>query len=317
MTSKLAQQTIHLKGQILILLVGATGRLGTAVADRLLRDGIPFRAACRNVGKAQLLSERGIEVVRLDVESGAGLSAAVTGATCVISCVHGLLGRSRHSIERIDVRGQADLIDAARRAGVQRFVHISALGASHNHPSEFWKAKARTEQHLKASGLEYVILRPSAFMDLYAHDLIGAAVLRGKTVFLLGSGTTPRNLIAVADVADAVVQAVSRSDLAGQTIDIGGWENPTEREVAAIYARLSDEPLRVRSVPHQALRLLAAAIAPFHAGVGHLLRLPLQLADREDLRLDSSSAMERLGINPMRLSAYAASRSKARESSAL
>jgi NADH dehydrogenase len=177
--------------KLMILLVGASGRLGKAVAKRLLRDGVPFRAACRNVGKAQWLLERGVDVFPLDVESGVGLGEAMAGSDKVISCIHGLLGRSSRSIEAIDVRGQAALIDSAAEAGVERFVYISALGASPDHPSEFWRAKARTEQHLKASGLKYVILRPSAFMDLYAHDLIGAPVMRGKTVFILGSGTTP------------------------------------------------------------------------------------------------------------------------------
>lgn len=300
----------------MILLVGATGRLGKAVAERLLQNGVPFRAACRNVSKAQWLVERGVEVVQLDLESGAGLPEATTGITGVLSSIHGLLGRSRHSIERIDVRGHAALIDACVTAGVQRFVYLSASGASSDHPSEFWKAKARTEQYLKASGLEYVILRPSAFMDLYAHDLIGAAVLRGKTVFLLGNGTTPRNMIAVADVADAAVKALLQNDLAGQTIELGGWDNPTEREIAALYASLSGKPVKVRAVPPLALRTLAAAIAPLHAGIGHLLRLPVQLAGRKDLCLDASVSMKQLRINPVRLREYAESRAKAGEASA-
>lgn len=289
----------------MILLVGATGRLGTAVAERLLEKGIPFRAACRTVTKAQRLADRGVEVVPLDVESKAGLPEALGGVTRVLSCIHGLLGRSRHSIARIDVLGNAALIDASATAGVQRFVYMSALGASPDHPSEFWRAKARAEQHLKASGLDYVILRPSAFMDLYAHDLIGAAVMRGKTVFLLGSGNTRRNMIAVADVADAAVKALSSDNLANQTIELGAPGNPTEREVAALYASLSGKPIKVRSLPPRALHTLAAAIAPVHAGVGHLLRLPLQLAGREDLCIDASSSMKRLGINPVSLHDYA------------
>ena len=292
----------------MILLVGVTGRLGKAVAERLLADGIPFRAACRNPAKAQWLSLRGVDVATLDLETGAGLDAAVAQATKVISCVHGLLGKSRHSIERIDVQGHAALIDAAVAGGVERFVYMSALGASPDHPSEFWRAKARTEHHLKASGLNYVILRPSAFMDLYAHDLIGAAVLRGKTVFLLGDGKTRRNLIAGENVADAAVKALSRGDLGGQTIEIGGLENPTEREVAALYAGIAGKPSKVRSLPPLALKMLAAVIAPFHAGVARLLRLPGQLAAREDLTLDSSSAMQRLDIRPVPLRDFAKSR---------
>ena len=297
----------------MILLVGATGRLGKAVAERLLQDGIPFRAACRNMAKAQWLVERGVDVRALDLESGAGMPAAMTGISQVISCVHGLLGKSRHSIERIDVRGQAALIGAAGNAGVDRFVYISALGASPDHPSEFWRAKARTEQYLEDSGLNYVILRPSAFMDLYAHDLIGAAVMRGKTVFLLGRGTTPRNMVAVADVADAVIKALLRADLVGQTIEVGGWENPTEKEIAALYARQSGKPLKLCTVPPLALKTLAAVIAPFHAGIGHLLRLPLQLAGRKDLLFDASSSVERLGISPERLRDFAVNQLRAGE----
>lgn len=292
----------------MILLVGATGRLGRAVALRLLHDGIPFRAACRNVTKAQWLLEHGVDVLRMDVESGAGVKEAMSGTSKVISCIHGLMGRSRHSIERIDVRGQAALIDGAADAGVTRFVYISALGASLDHPSEFWRAKARAEQHLKASGLDYVILRPSAFMDLYAHDLIGAAVMRGKTVFLLGKGTTPRNMIAVADVADTAIKALLQDDLVGQTIPVGGWDNPTEREIAALYASLSGKPLKLRAVPPFVLATLAAAFTPFHAGVGHLLRLPVQLAGREDLLFDASSSVDRLCFSPVRLRAYAEER---------
>ena len=295
----------------MILIIGVTSRLGKAVAERLLLDGVPFRAACRNLAKAQWLSEQGIEVVQLDFASGAGLTTALDGSTCVVSCVHGLLGRSRQSIELIDVRGHITLIDACIDSSVQRFVYVSALGASHSHPSEFWRAKARTEDHLKASGLEYVILRPSAFMDLYAHDMIGAAVLRGKTVFLLDSGRTPRNMISVADVADAVVKALLGSILAGQTLEIGAPENLTAREVAAIYAGLSGKAPKVRTIPPLVVRLLASAIAPFHAGVGRLLRLPLQLAGREDLRLESTSGAERLGIYPVRLETFATNKSGA------
>lgn len=295
----------------MILVVGATGRLGTAVAERLLQDGIPFRAACRDVAKAARLSERGIEVVQLDVGSGAGFVEAVAGVTKVVTCIHGLLGRSRHSIERVDIAGHERLIDASAKAGVERFVYVSALGAAPDHPSEFWRAKARTEQCLRASGLEFVILRPSAFMDLYAHELIGAAVLRRKTVFLLGRGDTPRNLIAVSDVAEVAVKALSEADLAGQSIDFGGWENLTEREIAEVYAGLSGHTAKVRSVPHAVLQAAAAVIGPFHAGVARILRLPLLLAGREDLCLDPSIAAHRLGINPMRLAQFADSKIKA------
>lgn len=285
----------------MILLVGASGRLGRAVAERMLDENIAFRAACRNPRKAQWLSDRGVTVVPLDLQSGAAVVGLMDGMSKVITCIHGLLGRSRLSIRRVDVDGHRLLIDAAAKAGMQRFVFISASGASSSHPSEFWRAKAQTESYLKLSGLDYVILRPSAFMDLYAHDLIGASVLRGRTAVLLGDGTTPRNMIAVSDVADVAVKALMRDDLSCRSIDVGGLDNPTEREVAALYAHLSGKKNSVRTIPTLALKMLSTLIDPFHAGVGHLLRLPLQLAGRTDLCVEPSALMEELGISPVSL----------------
>lgn len=290
----------------MILLVGGTGRLGKAIAERLLLAGIPFRAACRNMAKAKFFTDRGVDAVQLDVSTDANIANALAGSTKVISCIHGLTSGSKASIETIDIRGQMALIDAAAAAGAKRFVFISALGASPDHPSEFWRAKASTEHHLRSSGLEYVVLRPSAFMDLYAHDLIGAAVIRRKPVVILGNGTMARNMIAVDDVAAAAVVALVREDLANDTIDIGGWESLTERDIAALYGELSGNAAKVYAIPPTALHILAAVISPFHAGVGRLLRLPMELAGRQDLHLDASGWTAMLGIDPIRLRDFAA-----------
>ena len=290
----------------MISLIGATSRLGTAVAARFLAASIPFRAACRTTSKAQALAGRGIDIVAVDLESGTGLSQAVDGCSKVICCLHGLMGTSRDSIKKIDKEGHAALIEASVKAGVSRFVYTSALGASPDHPSEFWRAKASTEERLKKSGLEFVIVRPSAFMDLYAHELIGKSVLNGKSVVLLGEGRTPRNLVAVDDVAAVAVLALTRADLANQTIEVGGWESLSDREVVAVYERVAGRKARVISVPSPALEVLAAAISPFHAGIGRLMRLPNQLAGRADLHLDASFWSATLGIDPVRLSEFAA-----------
>jgi nucleoside-diphosphate-sugar epimerase len=142
-------------------------------------------------------------------------------------------------------------------------------------------------------------------MDLYAHDLIGAAILRGKRVFLLGSGNTPRNLVAVSDVAQAAVKALLKPDLAGQTTDIGGWDNLTEREVAKVYARLASRKAKVSALPPAILRAMAASIAPFHAGFARIIGSPLLLAGRGDLCMDPTAAVGRLGIDPVRLTKFA------------
>ena len=79
----------------MILLVGASGRLGKAVAERLLQSGTQFRAACRNVSKANWLADQGIEVMRYDATTGDGLANMLSGTTQVICCIHGLLESDR------------------------------------------------------------------------------------------------------------------------------------------------------------------------------------------------------------------------------
>lgn len=292
----------------MISLIGATSRLGGAIAVRLFDAGIPFRGACRTTSKAQWLAKRGIDIVPVDLDTGTGLSNAVEGCSTVMCCLHGLMGPSKDSIKKIDVEGHAALIEASIRAGVSRFVYTSAQGASHDHPLEFWRAKASTEEHLKTSGLEFVILRPGAFMDLYAHDLIGKAVLDGKPVVLLGEGRAARNLVAVDDVAAVAVLALTRADLANQTIEIGGPESLSDREVVAVYERVAGRKAKVISVPAPALQALALAISPFHAGIGRLMRMPGQLAGQEDLHLDAGFWATTLGMDPIRLSEFAAGR---------
>jgi uncharacterized protein YbjT (DUF2867 family) len=117
--------------------------------------------------------------------------------------------------------------------------------------------------------------------------------------------------VAVSDVAEAAVKALSQPDLAGQIIDFGGWENLTERQVAKLYSGLAGREAKVSAVPSAMLPALAASIAPFHAGLARIVSLPRLLAGRPDLCMDPTVAVGRLGIDPIRLAQFARSRIEA------
>lgn len=256
------------------------------------------------------------EAVRLDLRRPETFPAALAGADRVLTAVHGLTGRASDSIAKVDVEGHKRLIDAAAEAGVARFVYTSAQGAAAYHPLPFMRAKAEVERHLTASGLDYAILRPSAFLDLYAHDLIGAAVLAGKPVFLLGRGTTRRNLVAVADVAAAAVAALEAEGLSRRTLEIGGPDNLSPREVAAIYGRVAGKSPRIVALPAAAVATLAALFRPFHAGAANILRMASQLEGRADLALDRSDTAALIGRQPIGVEEFARSRSSGQVSPA-
>ena len=292
----------------MILVVGASGKLGRRVAGELLTRGADVRAAGRKPSKVDELAARGAETVVLDLTRPDSFAAALAGVEAVFTAAHGLMDRRRNGNVRIDVEGMKRLIDAAQAAGVRRFVHTSAQNAAPNSPVAFTRVKWEAERHLQASGLDWTVLRPSAFADLYAHDLIGKQVLAGPTVWLLGSGETRRNLVAIDDVALMAVLALLERRFSREVVEVSGPDNLTEREVAALYGRLSGKPVRVRSLSPATVRTIGRVAGPFHGGVRNLLSFISELEGRSDLIADASGMAERLGRPPTSMETFVRAR---------
>jgi NADH dehydrogenase len=190
----------------MILIVGGSGFLGRKVAELLLSQGQQVRLLVRTPAKVDDLKQLGAEVVIGDLVYPPSLTQACQGVDRVFVAAHGFLGKGRYQSEAVDDAGYHALIDAAKAAGVAHFVYTSALGAAPNHPVDFWRTKHRIEEYLKASD---TILRPSAFMETHAHFLNGKSILETGKTSLLGNGTKPRNFIAVRDVAQFAVLALT------------------------------------------------------------------------------------------------------------
>ena len=273
----------------MILVVGATGVLGREIVASLREAGRPVRAMTRRPARAAGLLAPGVEVVPGDLTDSASLARAVAGATHAIAAAHGMLGRGRYRSEAVDDQGHRALVDAARAAGVGRFVDVSALGAAPDHPVDFFRTKHRIERYLAGAGMPFVILRPAAFMEWHAHAFNGKNVLaRGKTM-VLGRGTRRRNFVAAADVAALAVRALHDAALTGRTIPLGTPGNYTDDEVAAIYGRAVGIVPRVSHVPPAVLRGMAALLAPVAPGIARIMRLAALPDAAYDATFDSSS----------------------------
>jgi uncharacterized protein YbjT (DUF2867 family) len=254
----------------MILIVGATGYLGNATARRLLATGESVRAMTRTPAKAQNLQELGAEVVQGDLRDEASLRRACQGADRVLVAAHSLMGRGKESSKFVDDIGHKQLIDAAKKAGVQHFVYTSALYASPDSPVLFSRIKAGVEKYLKYSGLSYTVLKPTAFMEWHAHNFIGKPILEEGKVTLLGPGENPLNFVAADDVARFAVIALTDPKAVGQTIEIGGFDNCTRKEVVALYEKYCDRQAKVSHMPLAMLRVLSPLIKPFNAGLSQI-----------------------------------------------
>lgn len=292
-----------------VLVVGASGALGRPTVLALLGRGVAVRGLCRHPQAATELVSAGAEIVAGDLTDRASIERALSGVTHVLAAAHGLLGRGRWRSEAVDDAGHRALIDAARAAGVERFVYTSALLAAPDQPIDFARTKHAIEQAVADSGMACAILRPSAFMEHHVHTFNGLNVLAKGKAQLIGPGTKQRNFIAASDVAQFAVRALLDDPLPFTRLDIGGPDHASNTEVAALYARLSGKPLKLSHLPAGVARVVSVLARPLHPGMARLMHL-LSLPDHAfDETFNGAAELERrFGIRLTRLEEFVAAR---------
>ena len=154
-----------------VLVAGATGRTGQQVVQQLLDQGYPVRVLARSAEKAEGMFGDSVEIAVGDVTDPASLAPAFAGVTYLVSAIGSSAAEGPGSPEFIDYGGNNNLVDAARAANLQQFVLVSSMGVTHEtHPLNkmlgnvlIWKLK--NEDYLRASGLNYTIVRPGGLTD--------------------------------------------------------------------------------------------------------------------------------------------------------
>ncbi len=279
----------------MILIVGASGKLGHSVARQTLATGKPVRAFSRRPEEQLVaLKAAGAEVVAGDLRDPDSLRRACTGVTHVVASAHAIFGRGAERSALVDDQGHRDLIDAARSAGVAHFCYISVLGAAPDHPSAFVRYKYAVEEYLRSSGLPFTIVRPSAFLETHAYQMIGQPILeKGKTT-IFGQGTGRRNFVSVEDVADLILRIWDDPQAVGQTIEIGGprANNLTNNEVVALFERVAGRQAKVSHVPRGVLAVMAPLLRPLHPGLSQVMALALY-EDTHDATFDATPLLRR------------------------
>jgi uncharacterized protein YbjT (DUF2867 family) len=266
-----------------IAVVGGTGRLGQALVPLLREGGRPVRVASR--GGALPDGLRGLvdEVVRADVRDPASLPAVVSGADVVVSAVQGLGPAGRGvSPESVDHHGNVALVDAAAAAGAA-VVLLSVVGASAS-GNDLQRAKWAAEEHLRARGIPWTVVRPPAFAELWREVLRDSARRAGRPV-VLGRGSNPLAMVPVDAVARVVADACLDPHSRGQVLDVPGAFDTTLDALAASVA----PGVRPRHVPRSVLRVAGQALRPVRPDVARLLRMALWM-DTADLSVAHAGA---------------------------
>ena len=241
------------------LVTGATGFAGRHLTRALHARGYQVTGLVRTAAGAEALAEDGIAPAMGDVRDAASVAEAVRGAEVVFHLAAAFRQAKLADAEyaAVNIEGTRNVLEAAARAGVRRFVHCSTVGvhgdtgtvpATETSPlgpldDPYNRTKLEAEQLalelFRRTGIEGVVLRPSVGYGpgepRYAK--LFRSVRRGRFV-MIGSGETLYNMVYISDVCDGVMRAAERPEAGGQIFILGGAENITLNTLVGMIAEL-------------------------------------------------------------------------------
>jgi NADH dehydrogenase len=241
-----------------VLVTGGTGFVGPKVVHRLRAQGHEVRALVRRPERAVQLAAWGAELVSGDVTDPASLRAAVDGCTHVVHLVAIIKG-SPADFQRVMTQGTKDLVAAAKAAGIERFVLMSALGTSDTTKDTvpYFASKWAMEQETLRSGLEYTIFRPSFVFgrDGGVLPTFIKQVRYSPVVTVIGSGLQRIQPIWVDDVAQYFSRGVDHPQAANRTFEIGGPDVVTWNELYLTIAKVLGKRRKLVHIPTNLARV--------------------------------------------------------------
>jgi uncharacterized protein YbjT (DUF2867 family) len=290
-----------------VLVVGANGQLGARCCTGLARRGHQVRGSVRDLGRAGGLVGAGVDVVEADLTDPNSFVPALDGVEVVLLTANAVAPRKGDRPHEAD-DGLFSVVDLAERSGVRRVVLTSLPETPVDAGVPLADSRRRLERRLAEAALEDVVLRFPPFMEAWL-ALVGSSIpLRGEDhatlsrpspslrafrrltgslvedrglMLVPGSPDRRNSFIALDDVTQALCLGVERPDLSGRTVEVGGPEVLTWRDVAATYARLLGRRVRILSTPAAVYAAMAAALRPLSEVQGNTMALNRYVAMAE------------------------------------
>lgn len=279
-------------GEKVILVTGATGQQGGAVAHELLGRGHKIRALTRKPEgpAARQLRKLGAEIVSGNLDDAASLEAAVAGVWAVFA----IQNTWEAGVEGEEAQGKR-IAEIARKAGVEHYVYTSVGSAQRKTGIPHFENKWRIEERVRALKFpSYTILRPVFFMENWLSPWFKPAIDAGKLMVGL-QPTTVLQMIAVADIGKYGLAAFEKqAALNGREIDIAG-DARTMPDTASILTRAAGRTIVFEKVPIEEVRKGSADFA-----------IMLEWMDRVGYSADIAANAKQFGIAPTKLEDWAA-----------
>jgi uncharacterized protein YbjT (DUF2867 family) len=269
-----------------VLVTGGTGFVGRNVVRELRSNGHDVFLLARNQ-KAKRLQDfvraHSATIRAGDVTAAETLAGCCDGMDAIVHLVGIISEVGTQTYERVHTEGTRNLLEAAQRSKVKRFVQMSALGTRANAVARYHRSKWAAEELVRASPLDWTIFRPSiiygpgdGFVNLFAK-----IARRSPLIPVIGNGGNRFQPIAVENVARAFVGALDQSESVGQTLNLAGPEIFTfDQLIDAILEVMNKRRLKLH-LPLGIARLQAGALEFLY---GRLLRSAPPL-NRDQVRM--------------------------------
>jgi uncharacterized protein YbjT (DUF2867 family) len=237
----------------MVLVVGATGLVGSAVCEKLARRGEKVRALVRGTSSEEriaTLQTCGVELCVGDLKDPDSIAAACRGVNAVISTASSTLSRQAgDSIESVDAAGQLNLVNTAKSGNVERFLFVSFRRSP---ALSFPLGDAKEAVEKAITTLNFTTIQASWFMEVWLSPALGFDYANA-TARVYGPGTAPISWVSFRDVAEMCAVALRHPAAERTTIELGGPEAISPLEVVARFERIGGRPFKLEHVPEPAL----------------------------------------------------------------
>ncbi|WP_051341298.1 complex I NDUFA9 subunit family protein [Azospirillum halopraeferens] len=291
----------------IVTVFGGSGFIGRHLIRRLARTGAVIRVAVRRPAGANFLKTAGavgqIVPIACDIRKDESVALALKGADLVVNLTGTLYEREPWTFRTVHVDGPARIARLAKAAGVQRLVHISAIGADARGAAGYARSKAAGEAAVLEAFPEATILRPSIVFgpeDQFFNRFAAMAQV-SPVLPLIGGGKTRFQPVYVGDVADAIVGALTADDAAGRTYELGGPGVYTFRQ---LMERMLGEIRRKRllvPVPWGAAGTLGGILEKVPLGAPLLTRDQVEMLRHDNVVAADAPGLKELGVTPTAL----------------
>ena len=289
---------------------GGSGFVGRYTVGELARRAYRVRVAVRRPERALFLKPMGdvgqVTPVAANIRDDASVAAAVEGADVAINLVGVLYEAGAQRFQAVHAEGAGRIARAAAAAGVERMVHVSAIGAAPDSPAAYARSKAAGEEAVREAFPDAVVVRPGIVFGIEDDFLNRFAWIArlAPAIPLIGGGATRFQPVYVGDVAAGVVRIVEDSGISGRTYEFGGPEVFSFKELMETMLRHIGRRRLLLPVPG-ILAMLPAGLMEFSPFPPMLTRDQIRMLECDNVASGDAPGLADLGVEPTPLEAVA------------